>query len=52
MTAGSYHNLALRKDGSIIGWGRNDYGQATPPVQTGFVAIAAGEYHNPAILAT
>jgi alpha-tubulin suppressor-like RCC1 family protein len=28
--------------GSIIGWGSNDYGEATPPDGNDFVAIAAG----------
>jgi len=31
--------------GSIIGWGSNDYGEATPPDGNDFVAIAAG-YNN------
>jgi hypothetical protein len=28
--------------GSIVGWGSNDYGEATPPDGNDFVAIAAG----------
>ena len=26
--AGGYHNVALKADGSVISWGRNNYGQA------------------------
>ncbi len=27
-----YHSLALRSDGTVIGWGFNIYGQASPPM--------------------
>jgi hypothetical protein len=30
-TSGSYSNLALRADGTVIGWGLNPHGEATPP---------------------
>ena len=30
ITAGVFHSLALRRDGSIACWGRNDYRQAPP----------------------
>ena len=42
IAAGYNHNLALKNDGSIVAWGRDDYGQATPPAGNDFVAIAAG----------
>ena len=45
----SYHSLALKSDGSIVGWGDNDYGQATPPAGNDFIAIAAGSYHSLAL---
>ena len=32
--------------GSIVGWGNNYYGEATPPDGNDFVAISAGYYHN------
>ncbi|MHC4655502.1 MAG: hypothetical protein ACYS91_10865 [Planctomycetota bacterium] len=41
------HSLALRLDGSIVGWGDDNRGQATPPPDNNdFVAIAAGQYHS------
>ena len=30
-TPGSYSNLALRSDGTVVGWGLNRFGEATPP---------------------
>jgi len=30
-TNGSYSNLALRADGTVVGWGLNKFGEATPP---------------------
>lgn len=43
--------MALRADGSLVGWGRDDYGQATAPAGNDFVAIAAGLYHSIALRA-
>jgi len=37
--------------GSILGWGRNDYGQASPPASNDFIAIAAGGAHSLALQA-
>jgi len=43
VAAGRDHALGVRLDGSVIGWGRNDLGQATPPADlTNAVALAAG----------
>ena len=50
IAAGAYHSLALRADGTVIGWGDNFYGQSTPPTNlTGVIGIAAGEYHSLAL---
>jgi hypothetical protein len=51
IAAGGRHGLALKADGSMVGWGYNEYGQATPPDGNDFVAIAAGGYHSLALKA-
>jgi hypothetical protein len=38
--------LALKADGSIVGWGNNASGQATPPAGNDYTAISAGHYHS------
>ena len=42
IAAGSYFGLALKSDGSIVGWGRGYCDVTTPPADTDFVAISAG----------
>jgi hypothetical protein len=50
IAAGELHSLALKSDGTVVGWGWNDDGQATPPAGlTGVVAIAAGGRHGLAL---
>ncbi|MEI8044345.1 MAG: hypothetical protein WCL11_23240, partial [Verrucomicrobiota bacterium] len=50
ISAGAYHSLALRADGSILGWGLNDFGETSIPSNlTNVTAISAGGYHNLAI---
>ena len=50
VAAGTWHSLALKNDGTVVGWGRNDYGQASPPSGLGgIIAIAAGDYHSMAL---
>jgi hypothetical protein len=50
ITAGAWHNLALRADGTVVAWGEDSSGQCdVPPALTGVLAIAAGGYHSLAI---
>jgi hypothetical protein len=50
IAAGHNHNLALFYDGTIVGWGDNSFGQASPPSNlTNVVAITAGFLHSAAL---
>ena len=42
LSSGYGHACALRPDGRAVCWGRNDYGQASPPPGERFVSISAG----------
>lgn len=47
MAGGDYHSLAVRANGTVAAWGRNNYGQCTvPEPNEDFVAVAAGEEHS------
>ncbi|MBL7814078.1 MAG: hypothetical protein JNL70_03655 [Saprospiraceae bacterium] len=51
IAAGGYHSLALLSTGTVIGWGNNGAGQATPPnTVVGAKAIAAGFGHSIGLL--
>ncbi len=45
LSAGDYHTCALRTDGTIICWGDNQYGQATPPTGIFTQLTARGQHH-------
>jgi alpha-tubulin suppressor-like RCC1 family protein len=50
ISAGTYHSLALRRDGTVVAWGGNIWGQATVPAGLSDVmAISAGTSHNLAL---
>lgn len=50
LAAGSFHSLALMKNGKIIGWGDNRYGKASAPSINSVKAISAGQNHSIALL--
>ena len=46
-TGGASHSLALKIDGTVVGWGYNSDGQATVPVGlSNVVAVSPGGYHS------
>ncbi|RYG37604.1 hypothetical protein EON81_06175, partial [bacterium] len=52
ISAGQYHSLAVRRDGTVAAWGGNGYGQCNVPAGlTGVLEVAAGERHSVAIVA-
>src|SRR5262245_57632340 len=42
ISAGANHNLALKKDGTVVAWGSQD----VPAGLSGVAAISAGQSHN------
>jgi formylglycine-generating enzyme required for sulfatase activity len=46
IAAGTYFSLALKSDGSIVGWGRNTFGQTDTPKGNDFIAISADAGSN------
>ncbi len=45
--AGGGWHLGLKTNGSIVAWGRNDYGQCSvPPPNTNFIAVAGRYGHS------
>jgi alpha-tubulin suppressor-like RCC1 family protein len=50
IAAGRDHNLALLSDGTVVGWGDNSFGQASPPANlSNVLAITAGDLHSAAL---
>jgi parallel beta-helix repeat protein len=51
IAAGADYSLALLPGGTVVGWGNNSFGQATPPAGLfNVMAIAAGYLHSVALL--
>lgn len=51
ISAGAYHSLALKDDGTITGWGDDIYGQASSGNNLNNITkISAGGYHSLAII--
>jgi alpha-tubulin suppressor-like RCC1 family protein len=51
LAGGGWHSLALKADGTLQGWGRDDLGQADAPSGSNFVAVACGAIHSLALQA-
>ena len=50
ISAGMRHLIALKKDGSLVGWGDDEYNQISDtPISSDFTAISAGCYHTIAL---
>ena len=50
IACGGYHSLVLSADGTVSGWGNNDYGEATAPVGlSNVVSIATGDFDSVAL---
>ncbi len=50
LAGGASHSLALKADGTVVGWGNNGSGQTTIPARaTNVVVLAAGYSHNLAL---
>ena len=51
IAAGWGHTVALKKDGTVVAWGNNDYRQCNVPKGlSNVVAISAGGLHTVALL--
>lgn len=50
LEAGLYHSLALKADGSAVGWGDSSFGQTNAPADaTNLIALGAGDSHTIAL---
>ena len=45
LSAGKFHNLGLREDGAVVGWGYNGGAQCDAPAGK-FIAVSAGGSHS------
>ena len=46
ISAGYYHTVALKQDGTVVAVGDNKYGQCNIDGWSNIVSIAAGSYHT------
>ena len=46
ISAGAFHNLALKSQGVVVAWGLNQEGQCDVPARTAFTLAAAGAFHS------
>jgi len=46
VSAGGYHAIGIKKDGSVVATGINDDGQCNIAEWTDIVAVSAGQYHT------
>lgn len=52
VSAGTYHSIGLKADGSIIAWGDNHYSQSDVPFSNAkFIGVSAGWSHTLALTA-
>jgi len=51
ISAGGYHNCAIKTDGTVVCWGRNFGGQSTPPAGLVAVQLSSGQNHSCAVKA-
>jgi hypothetical protein len=49
ISSGLYHSMAIKEDGTVVAWGRNDVGQCDVPYGLKAVSISAGDYHSMAL---
>src|SRR5689334_16719972 len=50
ISAGARHNIALKNDGTVTGWGDNEFGEIdVPPGLSGVTDVAAGRFHSMAL---
>jgi len=50
IAAGEYHSLALKSDGTVVGWGNDTYHQAETAGLSRVTAISAGYYDSLALV--
>ena len=49
VAGGGNHGLAIKCDGSLVGWGDNSQGQSNVPPGNDFTAIAGGAFYSLAL---